>query len=307
MSEAPYNWPRSPAEAVALLQAALPELAVGSCRYLAQGWDSVAYELDDALIFRFPKRAAVAARQAFEVCVVRALGPALPVPVPDFAYVVPGAPAGTIAFAGYHKLSGVPLDAAPNLLTTAAPLLPSLAGFLTALHRWPLADCPCELPAADWGAWVGGWQAFARDLGTDAATLLDASERAALGRLWNALLAELARPRATSLVHRDLALEHILVTPDGQQVTSVIDWGDVTVGDPAIDFAAFARPELRGILPFLLASYRGPRDDGFARRAAWYGRLAPLHELRFGLEVDAADHVEAGLRDLRRLLAGWME
>ncbi|MCH7839494.1 MAG: phosphotransferase [Planctomycetes bacterium] len=57
---------------------------------------------------------------------------------------------------------------------------------------------------------------------------------------WVSMLDELdlARPaKSTTLVHRDLYARHMLVDDDGRPC-GVIDWGDVHVGDPAIDLSS---------------------------------------------------------------------
>ncbi len=40
------------------IEIAFPTLRVATCRYLSEGWDSSAWEVNDSLVFRFPKRAA---------------------------------------------------------------------------------------------------------------------------------------------------------------------------------------------------------------------------------------------------------
>src|SRR5512140_1583027 len=114
---------------------------------------------------------------------------------------------------------------------------------------------------------------------------LFAPTRAWVAASRDAFLAELARAeRPLALSHHDLALEHILVDPSGERVTGVIDWGDLALGDPALDFAGFAGACDAATLAALLAAY-GSVDDGFLRRAAWYARLAPFHLLHFGLHT----------------------
>ena len=47
-----------------------------------------------------------------------------------------------------------------------------------------------------------------------------------------------ARNAGKSVVcHADLKGEHIFVSEDGTRVTALIDWADMTIADPAVDFA----------------------------------------------------------------------
>ncbi len=75
---------------------------------------------------------------------------------------------------------------------------------------------------------------------------------------------QLAPSSARALVHGDLHMRHVLV--DQGELSGVIDWGDVCVGDPAIDlpfFWSFLPPDARdGIL-----EHYGPIDHEARIRA----------------------------------------
>ena len=87
---APGAYPAAsgPAETVALgpleaaIVAAFPEHAGAPCRMLAEGWDSVAIEVDGRLIVKFPRHAASAGRLAAEAALLAAVRPAVTLPVP---------------------------------------------------------------------------------------------------------------------------------------------------------------------------------------------------------------------------------
>ncbi len=106
-----------------------------------------------------------------------------------------------------------------------------------------------------WSAWHDEWaERMARCLDHPAA-FLDATRRARFAVLRAVFLAELDREdHPLALIHHDLAPEHILVTPDGTRIAGVIDWGDLALGDPALDFAGFASTEHNPRLRTLLAA-----------------------------------------------------
>jgi len=289
------------------LATAFPALRVTACHYLSEGWDSSAWLVNHTLIFRFPKRAEVAACLRREIALLPALAEALPVPIAHFTYVAPsGAPTDpALPFVGYRKLEGVFLDTAPKFLHPASPLLPPLAAFLRALHAFPHDRAVAAgVPAATWDTWVAHWHTFAARTMHDDDPALDPPTRAWVATFRAAFLAELtlaARPLA--LTHHDLALEHILADPTGTRITGVIDWGDLALGDPALDFAGFAGSCDAATLTALLTAY-GPVDDGFRRRAIWYARLAPFHLLHFGLHTGDAATIAEGYAAIRRAAQG---
>ncbi len=129
----------------AAILAAEPARADARVTLLPGGYDSVGVDVDDRVVFRFPRHAAAAESLAREARVLAVLRPALAgagvaVPVPDLAFH-PGPP----AFTRHAKLRGRHLlaeDYARLLPAARARLADDLARFLAALHdldRAPLA------------------------------------------------------------------------------------------------------------------------------------------------------------------------
>src|SRR5690348_3005704 len=123
-----------------ILEASVPGLRVETCRLHLSGWDSVALEVNDTLIFRFPRpnRLDVEAQLEIERALLPELAKALPLPIPQFLYVGDG-PAGSGGrFVGYRKIAGVELRA--SLLAAAQPerIARQLAEFLSCLHAFPV-------------------------------------------------------------------------------------------------------------------------------------------------------------------------
>jgi aminoglycoside phosphotransferase (APT) family kinase protein len=289
--------PLTPATVRAAIRAAFPALPVATCAPLGEGWDSAAWLIDERLIFRFPKRPAVARALTVEIALLPALAAALPVPVPRFAYVAQrGAPTDpTFPFVGYPALRGVFLDRAPDLLAPGSPPLADLAAALRALHRFPRTQAVAAgVPDRDWPDWVAHWERFAARTLADPGERLTPAARAWAAALRERLLRELHRAaRPVALIHHDLALEHLLVSPDGAHLAGIIDWGDLALGDPALDFVGVALGCPPATLDALLAAY-GPTDERFRARIALYGAMGPFHLLHYGDEIsDAAIIAEA--------------
>ncbi len=290
--------PLTPAAVRAALGAAFPALSVESCAPLGEGWDSAAWLINNRLVFRFPKRAAVARALAIEIALVPDLAAALPVPLPRFDYVARrGAPTDpSLPFVGYTALRGVFLDRAPDLLRPDSPLVAPLAAALRALHRFPRERAVAAgLPDRDWAGWVAHWERFVARTLADPGGLLHPAARAWAAALGERLLAELRRAaRPIAVLHHDLALEHLLVSANGAQLTGIIDWGDLALGDPALDFVGLARGGFAATLDALLAAY-GPTDDRFPARIALYGAMGPFHQLAFAREIGDAAMVAASV------------
>jgi len=258
-----------PGLASRLVDAQFPDLRGCRVEPFSVGWDNTAFLVDGRVVFRFPRRSLAGGLIEVEARVLPAIAGALPlaIPVPrwlgrpDHGYPWP--------FAGYERLAGrtagdAGLDASQRLAAA-----PALGRFLRALHgvdpaglRPPgdtiqRADLGRRLPRL-----IGRIDELAsRGLVRDARPLHRLVERAP----------KRPPPAGARLCHGDLYARHLLVDGRGR-LTGVIDWGDVHLGNPAVDLAighGFLPPPARAAF---LAAY-GPVDE----RAWAFARLRALH------------------------------
>ncbi|WP_262853064.1 aminoglycoside phosphotransferase family protein [Mumia quercus] len=218
-----------------LLEDQHPDLAALPLTLVANGWDNVVLRLGDDLALRMPRRALGAELVAHEQRWLPVLAPRLPVAVP--APVRVGRPSdGTRAPAYPWAWSVVPWFDGRVVGETApadrGPLARPLAEVVSALHRPAPDDAPRN---AYRGVPLAARDAVFRErlaaLGPPGADrLLRCWERALAAPVW----------RGPALwLHGDLHPANILVTDgaDGVSLSALLDFGDVTAGDPASDLA----------------------------------------------------------------------
>jgi aminoglycoside phosphotransferase (APT) family kinase protein len=281
----------------AAIAAAFPDLAIRSIRFLAEGWDSAAWEVNGELIFRFPKRADVATWLRYEIALLPLLGPTLPVSAPRFTHIAEPSHTFPYSFVGYRKLPGVPLADAPATLIRPERLAAQIGAFLTALHRFPVAHAvACGVPYASPEAWCAQYATMLTELQT-LFPRMTLAERERTERLFADYLDNPPNAQFTPvLLHRDLGGDHLLLDPETGNLAGVIDWGDLSIGDPAQDFCGLPA----AWLPILLSHYGGAVDAIFAERVAFYRALGPYHTLLFGLHTGGEPFIARGLAELRR-------
>ncbi|WP_406318580.1 aminoglycoside phosphotransferase family protein [Streptosporangium sp. NBC_01639] len=210
-----------------LLAAQRPDLAHLPVEVMANGWDNVMFRVGDTLVARLPRRAVAARLLVHEQRWLPVLAPRLPLPVP--APVRAGQPG-----LGYPW----PWSIVPFLPGQVAARMPpadlrdaavSLAGFLGALHTPAAPNAPMNpnrgIPLADRSA------AVIQNLGV----LGRMVDRRAVMRAWEAAVAVPTWSRSPSWVHGDLHPANILVHRG--RISGVIDFGDITSGDPATDLS----------------------------------------------------------------------
>lgn len=276
------------AEAAVLIEQQFPALAPVRLKSLGVGWDNAAFLINEALVFRFPLRQAMAALLLRETEILPRLAPHLPLSIPNPLYVGAPTAAYPFAFAGYPLLPGRTADQQPPSLTDRVALAPTLAAFLKALHRLPIDS--------ETRHWAPGDEITRADIVRRAPPLRDRLQvnAAALAPQVIATLITLVDDLATAppapetcWVHGDLYARHLLLD-EADQLTGVIDWGDTHLGDPALDLSiaySFLPPPARRIF---IAAY-GDIDPAVWRRA----RFRAIHYGAILTEYGAAVGDEA--------------
>ncbi len=189
----------------------------------------------------------------------------------------------------------------------AAELAVSIAAALSSLHAIPTSlvaeACGVE-PTVE--AWRQCYHKLRETVRARVSPLLDSHVRDAVERGFGRFLdEELATLEDVALVHCDLGCEHILIDEDGTAVTGLIDFEDVTIGDPAIDFVGiyvtFGMEAVERIRDGYLrgSGVRRALDANFVNRLRFYTWMASCHEVIYGLEEGRTDLVEEGISGLQ--------
>jgi aminoglycoside phosphotransferase (APT) family kinase protein len=209
-----------------------PDLARLPVEFLANGWDNELYRVGDGLLARLPRRALGAEIIKNEQRWLPGLAPRLPLPVPYPERTGVPAHGYPYSWSVVPYLPGVPAAQASSFDRAGAAA--AIGGFLGALHVPAPADAPANpfrgVPLA------GRAGSFAANLAllTGQAGQVHVGRDAVL-RVWDAALAAPGYDGPPVWLHGDLHPANILVN-DGQ-VSGVIDFGDITAGDPASDLS----------------------------------------------------------------------
>jgi aminoglycoside 2''-phosphotransferase len=267
-----------------------PALRARTATPIGGGWTVDTYEVDDGWIVQLPRTDVAAQRLRAQIDTLPELAAELSALVPEPVYADRDVPA-----IAYRKIEGLPLDRAPDGLWPER-----LGRFLYDLHLMPPEYVGLRaLRAKDVR------EADARELDGFRAQvfpLLDPTEAERFGARFDAFLADEEIWRfAPCLIHADIGPEHVLVSTDGDLV-GVLDWEDLSVGDPVGDFAwlLHARPSDG---ERALGAYGGPADATFLRRAAFRFFVMPFHEVLYGLDQGDEGFVRTGLEGIRKRAA----
>lgn len=257
----------TPALVRRLLTAQVPALAGRPLRHLADGWDNSVWQLGDDLLVRLPRRAAARdlVRHEQEWLTALADGVRMPIPVP-LHHGVPDAgypwPWSVVPY-----LRGTPVAAVPR--AQRARMAPALAGFVADWHRPAPADAPSNP--------VRGVALATRDPAVRARLGTGQVPRVAeVTAVWERALGAPAWSGPPTWLHGDLHPFNLLTADDGT-LAGVIDFGDLTAGDPATDLAtAWLTFDAAGRAAFRreLGDRYPPGDPVWARARGWAVSMA---------------------------------
>lgn len=283
-----------------IIAACFPDLAIVSCDVHSQGWDSVAVVVNNALIFRFPKRPDVEPQYRTEARLLPQLAPTLSVAAPRFEFIWPGGPAYPHGFVGYRLIAGQQLDATLLRSLRAELLAAQLARAITEIHRFPAQlAAQAGVPGGDTQHWRDEYRSLYARIQAQVFPLLSTAARGRCAARFEAFLQNEDYFRFdTKLIHCDLNAEHILVDPAHNTISGIIDWGDAAIGDPAIDFTGLYAELDQDFMDQVLAHYDPAGDHTLRERALFYAFVMPFHAVLFGLSTGQAKLVREGLRDL---------
>lgn len=220
------------------IAAACPELGLETVELFRAGQNNQLILVNGELIFRFPRYGSGADRLRRELAILRAAGPRLPLPTPEYIYYNLDDRAGR-AFAGYRMLPGRPLWPQDFRRIgdegTVERLAEDIASFLQTLHAVPpdtvdIPQAPSDSPAI--------WREILGRIEEVVFPRLTAEARAWTGEQFDAFLGDGERfTFDNALRHGDFGSSNTLYSAEEQRVVGMIDFGHAGIGDPAVDFA----------------------------------------------------------------------
>ena len=264
---------------------AFPDLApIGPPRILGEGFSSLVVETPAGSVFRIAKNHLAQRGHRREWRALPLVGRSLAdlrLPQPShYLHTSPDFPHGLI---GHRKLPGRPL--APSDITpqSRGDIARQVGAFLVALHNVPPGrlhglDLPHYPPLPE------SLDALWRNTAGYLAANLAPDDFARVELWWRAVRRDKQlRAYRPTLVHGDLWYDNILFDPERRRIVGIIDFENLSIGDPAIDLAT--------------QSYLG---GGFARSVLEHYDV----EGALPANIDVRARTLLGLRELKGLEYG---
>jgi aminoglycoside phosphotransferase (APT) family kinase protein len=274
-----------------LLRSQRPDLAHLQVRLLGNGWDNASFRVGKELVARLPRRAIAAGLIENEARWLPELAPHLILAVPAPLFLGRPGDGYPWRWALSPFIEG---DAVAGLKDRDLPqVAEDLGQFLRGLHSPAPADAP-ENP-------YRGIPLALRDQATrERIGQLDSMVDApSLLRIWDAAVALAEFDDEPVWLHGDLHPNNVLAS-DGH-VTGIVDFGDLTSGDPATDLSIAWMLFPADVQSTFRAAYGEVEDETWERARGWALSLATSY---LAQSADNPTMSRIGATTIDRLMLG---
>ncbi|WHZ56082.1 phosphotransferase [Metabacillus hrfriensis] len=286
-----------------LLDAALLILNIdkNDIEILGEGIGSLVIEQKDGTLFRIAKNMETARQYTKEFHMLPQIRPFLDIeiPLPIIYMVNPSIhPSGIM---GYKKLKGTPLN--PDLLISKKRniIAKQLAEFIIKLHKIPIGMLDCNFQQES------NNKSHIKILREDTQEILNqvltVKEQHKMAKWWEEALEDSTFfSHHFVLCHGDLWYENILVDDLCSGITGIIDFSNMTIGDPAKDLATqgYMGEEFYNQI---LSEYKHsfPEDTTIEHRVKRHQGLRELDGLRYAIKHDNSE-IEDSFSKIRNVI-----
>jgi aminoglycoside 2''-phosphotransferase len=273
-----------------LISSVFPEPILTS--QIHHGDDFTVIEVNHTWMFRFPRRPEAFSILEIEKQFLTEFAPLSPIPIPHFQFIGPG-------FVGYRKIEGLLFNPARYQELSKEKqkkVTEQIGTFLSALHTFPIELARQMGMTEGWNGWrKQAYQLFNSEI----APRLSQIALRNVNSCFEAFFSGVYNP---VVIHGDFyPREHLFIDPQKEELCGIIDFGDLTLDDPAYDLknilADFGEEMLRDVLD----AYHGPADKNIIDRMRVAIKAEPLFEAAYDIHYGYPGRLTHHIRDIEAL------
>lgn len=272
-----------------------PTLTFQSAKHMDHGQNNEILMLDQAYIFRFPKSELNRKILHVEADCLSILSEKLSFNIPHYSYVHFGAHLYD-TFVGYEMIEGEMLKRELLEKLDRFKIGYQLSEILKELHGRQLKDLMSSRVREEDPYMV--WQDMYVRIKRQLFPMMKPIKQAEVTRDFDRILDMLSDTSFEScLVHGDFGPTNILVNPKTSEITGIIDFGEIHIGDPAEDISSLIGTYGYGP-DFILDTFDAyPEAKDMVERALLYTKTFALQEALYGIENNDQGALDAGMEN----------
>lgn len=212
-----------------VLNREVPDLVITSITIIETGWEHLVAEVNEDLIFRFPRETAAVAKLEREKKLLDYLKHHISLPIPDYRYF-----GKDIAFVGYRKILGVHLNKQVYTgldVNVRRSIANTLALFFTQLHH---------SVSKEWALRMG-YTNIIRPLEEIESSLHSHSVAVDIEKMIQEAIVyakkDLSKEQNLVFIHQDVNGDNSAFNPSAGQITGIFDFSDTGIAPYSWDFA----------------------------------------------------------------------
>jgi aminoglycoside 2''-phosphotransferase len=250
------------------------------------GWANKVFEVNDEWIFRFSRTSRDMKQLNIEKSFLPAFEKISNIHVPHIEFTGED-------WMAYRKVKGMPLNK-ESLQTLDETIkeeaFKDIGKFLTLLHSSSFTHPNlCEYPYGGGDFWERLWSPLE--------PILSEKTKKNAQTFFTDLLIEIEKtPFKKTLCHADIGSSDILYDPENKKIAGIIDFGDISMNDPAKDFSHLKRNLGENAMNSILNSYGRETEKNFLTRIKFHEHniyfLACDHARVLGYEDRIPEFIE---------------
>ncbi|MGB3366729.1 MAG: aminoglycoside phosphotransferase family protein [Acidaminobacteraceae bacterium] len=279
-----------------------PQFKESKFRENINGWSNYVVVVDDEYIFRITRDEYSAKMLEIEKMILPFFRGKFEIEIPNFEYV--SDKKSIYNYVGYKLIKGKELS--KEILESLSneeykTIAKSVADFLSSLHSIDIISSRIDMENIS--NRNNEWVRFKDNVLEKSNKVLDKKEKSWISNIFDEFNRELSKEDLkTSFLHGDFTDDHILVN-NKNNVSGIIDFGDLCIGDTAFDFAGIYSSYGKEFMELVISNYKCDVDANFRKRIEqFYIKQIPLHELLCGVESSNKGQIENAIKRIRETM-----
>lgn len=271
-----------------------PNLIIEKYYFNNEGQNNDIVIINDSIVFKFPKFSEGIQKLKKETQLLYKLKKYITLEIPNPEYYNFDSFEVGYVYSGYKMIQGVSFR--QHILHTVerkSNIAKQLATFLKELHSIPLKEVDnCGLTFIDdYSEWTNLFERIQKKL----FPYMKKESQDLISNNFNSYFDQNFNFRHT-LVHGDFGPSNIIFDSNDEIISGIIDFNEVSIGDPAIDIASLIGPFGYGEVFVKSFELIYPNIETMLDRARFYASTFALQEALFGIEVGDKEAFDAGIK-----------
>lgn len=286
-----------------IIRKQLSEVLEEQIKVFADGWDYLVLVVNGQNAFRFPrtKGEKYLQRLSTEANFLKQFYNKSPVLVPKLELHTDELEGNYVT---YNFIPGVQFskDLAKTFSKESLLVIAQkLGNFLTVLHSFPIEKAK-NLGVEQKDPTVE-WKNNLEEIKKEISSQIPPKEQEWIVKLYEDFLKLIqVSPFEVRVIHFDIMPEHIIVNPDTQKITGIIDFTDIEIADPALDFCVLHWYG-NEFLQEVYKHYKLPRDNNFELRRKFYHDRLVVSYLKHSLKINDQERIKRHKQQLSEYIA----